>query len=442
MTEDQARAGRATGAGEPFTGHARGGRGYRRTVVALFAAGVATFAQLYSVQAVLPALAGGLRVDPARAALGVSVATGALALSVLGWSALADRFGRVRVMAASVLLASALGLAVPAAGGLGLLLPLRALQGAALGGLPAVAVAYVAEEVRAADVTRAAAAYVSGTTIGGLLGRLVSSAVADVAGWRAGVLAVGVLGVLASVVFLLVVPPSRGFRRAPRAGRSGPRLRAALADPGLLALYAQGLLLMGAFSTVYNVLGFRLLAEPFGVSQTVVGLLFTGYLAGTVSSAVAGRAAERWGRLPVLLTATAAMAAGVLVTASASLPAVVAGLLLFTAGFFAAHAIASGWTGGRARTGRAQASALYTLAYYAGSSGLGWAGSAVFTAAGWPAVAGFVVLLCALALGCALVLLRSASGRGAGAGWPRSRPRTAAVTSAGCSRPSGEPTRW
>ena len=37
-----------------FSGHAPGSREYRRLIVGLFFAGIATFAQLYSAQAVLP----------------------------------------------------------------------------------------------------------------------------------------------------------------------------------------------------------------------------------------------------------------------------------------------------------------------------------------------------------------------------------------------------
>ncbi len=399
----------------PGTGHEPGSPGHRRVVVALFAAGVATFAQLYSVQAVLPALASGLRVSAAHAALSVSVATGALALSVVGWSSLADRAGRVPVMAASVVTATALGLAVPWSSGLGALLVLRALQGAALGGLPAVAMAYLAEELAAGQVARAAAAYVAGTSLGGLAGRVSSALVADLAGWRWGVAAVAVLGALATAAFCALVPRARGFVPR-RGGASGPRLaqrlRAALADPGLLVLYAQGLLLMGGFVTVYNYLGFRLLAPPFSLSQTVVGLLFVVYLAGAASSALAGRLTAH-GRLPVLLGATGVFAAGCLLTLAHSLPLVGAGLVLLTAGFFAAHAVASGWVGARAGAGvRAQASALYTFGYYAGSSLLGWLGGLVLGAGGWTGVVVAVVVLAAAAALAAALVLRT--GRPAG----------------------------
>src|SRR5262245_48757888 len=90
-----------------------GGRGYRRANVALFAAGLATFALLYSTQALLPALSAGLALSPSQASLTVSVSTAALALALLPVSALSERYGRTRVMTASVFAASALALAIP-----------------------------------------------------------------------------------------------------------------------------------------------------------------------------------------------------------------------------------------------------------------------------------------------------------------------------------------
>ncbi|WP_432521954.1 MFS transporter [Kineococcus sp. SYSU DK006] len=421
-------AGQGTGersgvGGGPWPGHERGTPGYRRLVLALFTAGVATFAQLYSVQAVLPSLAADLRVSASHAALGVSVATGALAVSVVGWSALADRLGRVPAMVASAVLATLLGLAVPLAPELGTVLALRALQGAALGGLPAVAVAHLAEEVHPREVAQAAGAYVSGTSLGGLSGRVLSSLVTDLAGWRWGVAAVALLGLAATALFCLLVPPSRGGVRGPRpagagaaAGAAGAglvrRVRAALGERGLLALYAQALLLMGAFVTVYNYLGFRLLQPPFSLSQGVVGLLFVVYLAGTASSSLAGRLAAA-GRLRVLLAASALLAAGCLLTLASSVLLVVAGLAALTAGFFAAHAVASGWVGARAPAGaRAQASALYTFAYYVGSSLVGWIGGFAFVAGGWPLVVALVLVLTALAAALAALALRGPAPTG------------------------------
>jgi YNFM family putative membrane transporter len=83
---------------------------------------------------------------------------------------------------------------------------------------------------------------------------------------------------------------------------------------------------------------------------------------------------------------------------------VFAGLLIATAGFFAAHAVASGWTGREATVGKAQAASLYNLAYYAGSSLFGWFGGVALAAAGWNAVAAIIIAL-VLAAGLLATLL-------------------------------------
>lgn len=382
-----------------WTGHRRGSRGYRRILVALGAAGVATFAQLYSTQGILPVVGHSLHVDAAQAALTVSVATLGLAASVLAWSWVADRIGRAPAMKAALVAAAVLGLLTPLAPSYAVLLGLRALEGIALGGVPALAVAYLSEEVHRSQAAVAAGTYISGTTIGGLLGRVVSGPFAELGGWRLGVAAVGVLSASAAVAFVLLVPRARGFSRP--AGRPEVGVVRGIAlnlrDPRMLVLYAQAFLLMGGFVAIYNYLGYRLERAPFGLPVVVSSLLFFAYLAGTVSSRVAGGLAARHGRRRVMLCSTAVMIAGVALTLPDWLPTVLVGLVVMTAGFFGAHSTASGWVGHRASVGRAQATSLYNLFYYAGSSLFGWLGGYAFLA-GWWGTAGMVLLLAATAL--------------------------------------------
>ena len=114
---------------------------------------------------------------------------------------------------------------------------------------------------------------------------------------------------------------------------------------------------------------------------------------GTVSSRLTGRWVPRLGRRRVLVSGTVTMAVGALLTLSGALPVVVVGLLVLTAGFFAAHATASAWVGARATTGRAQATALYNVAYYSGSALVGWLLGYAWSGPGWRAVVGAVVVL-------------------------------------------------
>ncbi|WP_376991559.1 MFS transporter [Arthrobacter cryoconiti] len=393
----------------PWAGHVPGDKGYRRVLAALACAGVATFAQLYSLQGLLPALSRELQVSAAQASLAISVATMGLAIAVLPWSFVADRIGRVRTMGTAIILATVLGSLVPAAPNFQVLLILRALEGAALGGIPALAIAYLSEEVSSRHAAGAAGAYVAGTTLGGLFGRLLAGPVADLAGWRIGTLSVSISAALAAVGFLLLAPKPRGFFPV-RGGGFGTvlaRLLPPLRNIKLLALYAQAFLLMGAFVSVYNYLGFRLEAPPYLLPASAVALLFLAYLAGTVSSRVVAGMAARFGRRAVLLGSTTVMVAGLAITLAPALPVILLGLVVFTAGFFGAHSIASGWTGMLASSGRAQAASLYNLSYYTGSSVVGWAAGFAFQALGWSALAGGLAFLVLLAAVAAVVLLPS-----------------------------------
>lgn len=400
------------GSREPWAGHAKGSRGYRGVLIGLAAAGLATFAQLYSVQGVLPGLAEDLDISAASAALTVSAATLGLAAAVIPWSAAADRFGRLPVMRLAILAAVVLGLAVPFSPNLPVLLVLRFVEGAAMGGIPAVALAYLSEEVSRVHAAVAAGSYVSGTTIGGLAGRIVAAPLSDAANWRVGVGVVSLLAAVAAVVFMLTAPKQQGFvplRRTDPGPGLGGRLLVNLRSPRQLSLYLQGFLLMGGFVAVYNYLGFRLGEAPFSLPQSVASFLFLAYLAGTWSSRAAGTLAGRLtghgGRRTVLLGSIAVMAGGLALTLAAWLPAVIAGLVVFTGGFFAAHSIASGWAPFLASSGRAQAASLYNLFYYAGSSVLGWAGGYFFQLWGWAGLSAFVgTLLVAAAAVAAAVL--------------------------------------
>lgn len=399
-----------------FSGHVPGSREYRRLLVGLFFGGVATFAQLYATQAVLPAIATDVASGPAGAALTVSASTLGLAVAVIPWSLVADRIGRVPAMAMGLIAATLLGAGTPFADNLGLLLALRMMEGAALGAVPAVALAYLSEEVSPRFVAAAAGSYIAGTTVGGLSGRVASGWVAELAGWRWGVASVVLLCVIAAVVFLTLVPTARGF--VPGRSRSvrGPsvrrRLGTNLRSPVQLALYAQAFLLMGAFVAVYNYLGFHVAEPPFSLAPAVVTVLFLAYLAGTASSPRAGALAVRYGRLPVLLISTGVMALGAAAMFLSSVVAVIVGLLAFTAGFFGAHAVASGWTPVAADPeARAQASSLYYLGYYAGSSLFGWLLGLVFASVGWAGFLTVVLGMCLLALVIAVVALRAASPR-------------------------------
>ncbi|MFE9608655.1 MFS transporter [Streptomyces sp. NPDC006012] len=383
----------APGAEAADTRLAPGDPGYRRISLALFLAGVATFALLYSTQALLPLISGEFGVAASDASWTVSAATGGLALFVLPMSSLSERFGRRTVMTAALAVAVTLGMLVPFAPSLGVLVALRAMQGAALAGLPASATAYLAEEVRPRALVSAIGLFVAGNSIGGMSGRIVTGWVAQEWDWRVAVGVVGVLAVGCAVAFRMLLPAPTHFTP----GSLRPRVllrtvRDHLADPLLRRLYAIGALFMTVFGGVYTVIGYRLGEAPFGLSQGIVGSIFLVYLVGTVSSAAAGRLVLRLGRRGTLYLAGGTTAAGLLLSLVSSLPLVLLGLVLITAGFFAGHAAASSAVSKTATHGRAQAAALYQSAYYIGSSAGSTVGALAFHASGWSGTVGVGLL--------------------------------------------------
>jgi YNFM family putative membrane transporter len=385
---------------DPHEGYRSGDPGYRRIAVALFAAGVATFALLYSTQALLPELARAFSVSAAGSTLSLSLTTAGLGISLLVAGAASELLGRTRLIRLSLVASGVVGVGCALAPNWTVLLGLRLLQGIALAGLPATATAYLREELHAGTYARAAGLYVGGTALGGMSGRLITGAVDDLAGWRWALAAIAVLGLLCAAVVMVMLPPSRNFTPAPaRVGHLAAMTRRAVSDRALLALYAVGACSMGAFVAVYNVMGFRLTASPFHLSVGAAGLVFLVYPVGTLSSAVAGRLAERFSRRAVIPVGCLVACAGVLVTLPGSLPAVVLGLAVMTAGFFVVHSVASGWIPVRAHAGgvpAGQAASLYLFAYYLGSSVFGSVSGRAWAIGGWPAVAALALLLLAV----------------------------------------------
>ncbi len=372
---------------------------FRRTNLALFAAGFATFGLLYCVQPLMPEFASDYHVSAATSALSLSLTTGVLAVAMLFAGAVSDALGRKSVMIVSLLLSAVLVLISARMPNWTALLVVRTLLGLTLSGLPAVAMTYLSEEMHPESIGLGMGLYISGSAVGGMGGRLITGVLADFFGWRFGMSVVGVIGLICGLIFWRALPPTRNFIAQPlRARALFDRFTRMFRDPGLPWLFLEGFLLLGAFVTVYNYLGYRLLAPPYSLSQTVVGLIFGIYLIGTFSSAWMGSLAGRLGRRKVLWTAFALMLAGIGLTMMSSLWLIMLGIVAITFGFFGGHSIVSSWVGRRAGNAKAQASSMYLFSYYMGSSIAGASGGLFYAAAGWNGVGAFVGLLVLIGL--------------------------------------------
>jgi YNFM family putative membrane transporter len=377
----------------------RGTPRFRRTNLGLFAAGVATFGLLYCVQPLMPQFSRQFGVPAAISALSLSLTSAVLAVTILFAGPISDAWSRKGIMTASLLSSAILVLLSAVAPTWQSFLVLRALLGLTLGGVPAVAMTYLAEEFRPNSIGLGMGLYISGNAAGGLGGRLIAGILADLGGWRAGIATVGAVGAAAAVLFIRCLPPSAHFKRKPFRWRSAvQRFSGLFSDAGLPWLFAEGFVLLGGFVTVYNYSAYRLMAPPYGLSQAGVGLLFSVYVVGIFSSSWIGHQADRLGRRKVLWTMFVTLLAGLGMTLFQPLGVIIAGVVVVTFGFFGGHSIVSSWVGRRGGGAKAQAAAAYLFAYYMGSSCAGAAGGLFYARYGWNGVALFVALLFTIGL--------------------------------------------
>nr|WP_279233955.1 MFS transporter [Pantoea sp. MQR6] len=370
-----------------------------RVTLALFSAGLATFALLYCVQPILPVLSEQFGVSPAASSISLSISTGLMALGLLVTGPLSDAIGRKPVMVTALMLAAICTLVSATMTSWHGILLMRALIGLSLSGVAAVGMTYLSEEIHPRMVAFSMGLYISGNSIGGMSGRLISGVLTDFYSWRIAIAVIGCFALASAVMFWKILPASRHFRPASLRPRSLIiNFRLHWRDQGLPLLFAEGFLLMGAFVTLFNYIGYRLLGAPWHLSQAVVGLLSVVYLTGSWSSPKAGALTSKLGRGPVMFGATVIMLTGLLITAFSSVWVILIGMMLFTAGFFAAHSVASGWIGPRARRAKGQASSLYLFSYYLGSSVAGTLGGLFWHRYGWTGITLFITVLLLLAL--------------------------------------------
>lgn len=383
----------------------KGTPSFRNTNLAFFAAGFSTYANLYCVQPLLPEFTKEFNLSPAYASLSLSLTTLTLAIAMLITGSISESWGRKPIMVISMFAVSVLTILAAFASSFEYLLAFRILQGIVFAGLPSIAMAFLSEEIDPHSLGIAMGMYISGNSVGGLSGRIITGMVTTWFDWHTAIIAIGVLSIGASILFVLLLPASQHFEPQPLKIRQLFRsMISHLKDPGLLCLYGVGFLLMGSFVTIYNYLEFQLVDPPYSLSKALVSWIFILYLLGTVSSAWMGKLADKYGSKNILIISILLTGMGALTTLNTLLLVKIIGVALFTFGFFGGHSIASSWVGQRAAHDKAQASSLYLFFYYAGSSIGGTLGGIFWSTLGWSGVISMITLFLIVALSLGVIL--------------------------------------
>ena len=360
-----------------------------QTQGAMFLVGFVTFALLYATQPLLPTFAQQFSISAADSALALSLSTSALALTIFWGAVRTPALDRRRLMLAALSLAAVFNVLAALSQTWMQVLVCRTLLGLCLGAVPATAMAYVADAVPGHKMSSAMGLYVAGTAMGGMCGRVGVGVSADLVSWPVALVVVSALSLIAIVLVARVLPaqsvsPAASAFAGASAWVGWRTWHTLLSHPRLPRLFVCGGLASGLFVAAYNYASFHLQSPPFDLPATQVGLIFACYLAGVVSSGISGRLTARWGLYRAAMGMAAVTAVGLGLALVPSLPVFVPGLAVMTFGFFALHAVCSGWVGREAGALKSQATALYLLSYYVGGSLLGYLGGWLWQHGGWP----------------------------------------------------------
>jgi MFS transporter, YNFM family, putative membrane transport protein len=366
-----------------------------RRRLAVAAAGVCSFLDLYPTQSLLPVLAAEFQAGKAAVGLTVSATTLAVALVAPLAGHLADVLGRKRVMVAGAVLMAVPTLLAALSGSIGELVLWRFLQGLFLPAVFAVCAAYVAEECSPAEAADLTGIQVAGMVAGGFCGRFIAAIVGEAVGWRSAFPVLAALNLVCAAAIALWLPgDSKARSRRPGGGVAGAlaALRYHLGNGRLLATCAVGFAILFSMVAAFTYVNFKLAAPPFSLGLSALGMVFVVFLFGVPVAPATGPLLRRFGRVPVMAAAVLLNCLGLALTLSGNLATVLAGLALFASGTFIAQPLAIGFAGLAAKDAKALAVGLYVCCYYIGGSlggiipaflwdDFGWSGCALLIGA-------------------------------------------------------------
>ena len=342
---------------------------FYRVTFALCLAAIVVFANLHLLQPLLPVLSREFSLTPLQTNWAYAAGTLCLGVSLLIYAALSDAWGRKNLLVVTLIGMTLSTLALTQVESFNSLILFRSLQGVFLGGLPAVAIAYMGEEYSKPALVAAVGYYISANSLGGISGRLMAGALADIGHWQWVFWPMAVLGAISCYLIWRNMPEPARFIAKPFSVKQALKDKLFhLRQPLLLLTYLIGGLSFFIFLNQYTYIAFVLSDAPYQLSSFWIGLLFVSYFTGTIGSALSGKLALR---IPPPL----GMALGILIlmlgtclTLNSELWLIVCGFFINAFGFFLTHSLASSWVTQCAEKAKASASALYLVFYYVGAS--------------------------------------------------------------------------
>jgi MFS transporter, YNFM family, putative membrane transport protein len=352
-------------------------------IITVLVTGALAFVQVYSVQSILPVLM--QEFHASAAAIGSTAGATILAVAFMSpfLGMISDAFGRKVFIVGSIVFIAIPTLALSFVHSISLLWWLRFAQGLAVPGITVVLLAYIGEEFSGNARIRLMSFYVSGTVLGGFLGRFLMGYLTEFMGWRHAFMVMGVISVVGAILVWRNLPASQKFEAKPQVSTALITLWHHLHNRYVLAASALGFCVLFSLVGCFTYINLYLDQPPYNLSSSQLANIFTVYLIGMVITPLSARLIIKFGTNLTVLIAMSLSIIGVLLTLLHPLWLIVLALAIMSSGIFITQSSTITYIFANVTEGRSLASGLYYMCYYAG----GFAGSLLcghaFESGGW-----------------------------------------------------------
>ncbi|MCT6881960.1 MAG: MFS transporter [Snodgrassella alvi] len=345
--------------------------------------GALAFVQVYSVQSILPVLMQEFHASAATVGSTVGATILAVALMSPFLGMISDAFGRKMFIVGSIIFIAIPTLALSFVHSISWLWWLRFVQGLAVPGITVVLLAYIGEEFSGNPRIRLMSFFVSGTVLGGFLGRFLMGYLTEFIGWRHAFMIMGIISLLGGILVWRNLPASKKFEAKPQVSTAMKTLWHHLHNRYVLAACALGFCVLFSLVGCFTYINLYLDQPPYNLSSSQLANIFAVYLIGMIITPLSARLIIKFGTNLTVLMAMSLSIFGVLLTLLHPLWMIVLALAVMSSGIFITQSSTITYISANVTEGRSLASGLYYMCYYAG----GFTGSLLcghaFESGGW-----------------------------------------------------------
>lgn len=353
---------------------------------------------LYAPQPLLPVLSQEFGVSREAAAALTTVTFIPLALAPLAYGYLLETISPIRVLKIAVPLLAVTEFCFAGTSSFTLLMTIRLIQGLLVPAILTSLMTYLSGQSSADKIQRVMAIYIAATIFGGFIGRAASGLIANLFGWRFSFLA---LAITLCIGFLTL------FRLTETSGlkttRPQPKIILdVLRQPAFLPIYLSVFCLFLIFAAVMNFLPFRLTELSDQANELRIGLMYSGYMMGIVTSLGAPRFIS-WvnGELRSIRIGLLCLGLTLAGLAGNQIWLFFGMMFLFCAAMFLVHSTASGLVNQLAGSEhRGLINGLYVAFYYAGGSIGSFAPGIIYRHFGWNGFLIALAIICGIGYFC------------------------------------------